>query len=129
VTLELGGPWAFYRKFWEAHGIEHLGKLFSPEAQVAPGESLWVPLLLRNDTDSEQQVTLHSTLPAGWSAKPNATVYTIAPHDSYPIELTISSSATQKGTWQTLTWTADSGGRSIGTATLRVDVVSNGLPQ
>lgn len=129
VTLELGGPWAFYRTFWQAHGIEHLGKLFSPEAQVAPGESLWVPLLIRNDTDREKQVTLHSTLPAGWSEKPNATVYTVAPHDSYPIQLTISSSAIQKGTWQTLTWTGDSDGQNVGTATLRVDVVSNGLPQ
>lgn len=129
VTLELGGPWAFYRTFWQAHGIEHLGKLFSPEAQVAPGETLWVPLIIANDTDGEKQVTLHSTLPAGWSEKPNATVYTVSPHDSYPIQLTISSSATQKGTWQTLTWAADSGGQSVGTVTLRVDVVSNGLPQ
>lgn len=129
VTLELGGPWAFYRRFWQAHGIEHLAKLFSPEAQVAPGESLWVPLLIRNDTDSEKQVTLHATLPAGWSAKPDATVYTVAPHDSYPIQLTIRSSATQKGTWQTLTWSAETGDQSIGTATLRVDVASNGLPQ
>jgi LmbE family N-acetylglucosaminyl deacetylase len=129
VTLELGGPWAFYRMFWQAHGIEHLAKLFSPEAQVAPGERLWVPLIIRNDTDSEKQVTVHGNLPAGWSEKPNATAYTVAPHDAYPIQLTISSSATQKGTWQTLTWTADSGGQSIGTVTLRVDVVSNGLPQ
>jgi hypothetical protein len=53
----------------------------------------------------------------------------VAAHDSYAIQLTINSSATQKGTWQTLTWTADAGGQSLGTVTLRVDVVSNGLPQ
>jgi LmbE family N-acetylglucosaminyl deacetylase len=129
VRLELGGPWAFYQTFWQAHGIEHLGKLFSPEAQVTPGESLWVPLTIRNDSDSEKQVTLHSTLPAGWSEQPKATTYTVGAHDSYPIQLTINSSAAQKGTWQTLTWTADSGGQSLGTVTLRVDVVSNGLPQ
>jgi LmbE family N-acetylglucosaminyl deacetylase len=129
VRLELGGPWAFYQTFWQAHGIEHLGKLFSPEAQVTPGESLWVPLTIRNDSDAEKQVTLHSTLPAGWSEQPKATTYTVGAHDSYPIQLTINSSAAQKGTWQTLTWTADSGGQSLGTVTLRVDVVSNGLPQ
>ena len=129
VSLELGGPWAFYHTFWQAHGIEHLGKLFSPEAQVTPGESLWVPLTIRNDSDAERQVTLHSTLPAGWSEQPKATTYTVGAHDSYPIQLTINSSAAHKGTWQTLTWTADSGGQSLGTVTLRVDVVSNGLPQ
>ncbi len=129
LTLELGGPWAFYRTFWQAHGIEHLGKLFSPEAQVAPGETLWVPLIIRNDTDSEKQITLHATLPAGWSEKPEATAFTVAAHDSYPVQLTIKSSAAHKDTWQTLTWTADSGGQSIGTVTLRVDAASNGLPQ
>jgi len=129
VSLELGGPWAFYHTFWQAHGIEHLGKLFSPEAQVTPGESLWVPLTIRNDSDAEKQVTLHSTLPAGWSEQPKATTYTVGAHDSYPIQLTISSSAAHKGTWQTLRWTADSGGQRLGTVTLRVDVVSNGLPQ
>lgn len=129
LELELGGPWAFYHTFWPAHGIEHLAKLFSHEAQVAPGESLWVPLIIRNDTDAEKQVTLHATLPAGWSQKPQTTVYTVPAHDSYPVQLTISSSVTQKGTWQTLNWSADSGGQSIGTVTLRVDVESNGLPQ
>jgi hypothetical protein len=129
LALELGGPWAFYHTFWPAHNLNHLAKLFSPEAQVTPGESLWVPLIIRNDTDSEKQVTLHATLPAGWSEQPKATTYTVGAHDSYPIQLTINSSATHKGSWQTLTWTADSAGQSLGTVTLRVDVVSNGLPQ
>jgi len=129
LALELGGPWAFYRMFWRAHGIEHLGKLYAPEAQVAPGESLWVPLIIHNDTDATKQVTLHATLPQGWTEKPEATIYTVAPHDSYPIQLTVSSSAAQKGTWQTLTWSVENAGQSAGTVTLKVDVVSNGLPQ
>ena len=129
LMLELGGPWAFYREFWRAHNIEHIAKLFVPEAQVAPGESLWVPLLIRNDTDSTRQVTLHWNLPAGWTQKPDATVYTIAAHDSYAVQLTIASSAAHKNTWQNLTWTADSNGQNVGSVTLRVDVASNGLPQ
>lgn len=129
VVLELGGPWAFYHTFWPAHGIEHLAKLYAPEAQVAPGESLWVPLIIRNDTDSTKQVTLHATMPAGWSEKPDAMTYTVAAHDAYAVQLTVSSSAAQKGTWQTLTWTAESAGQTIAPVSLRVDVVSNGLPQ
>ena len=129
LTLELGGPWAFYRAFWQAHGIEHLGKLYAPEAQVAPGESLWVPLIIRNDTDTARQITLRATLPEGWTGKPNSTTYTVGAHDSYPIQLTISSSARQKDSWQTLTWSAESSGQSAGSVTLKVDVVSNGLPQ
>ena len=34
-----------------------------------------------------------------------------------------------KGNWQNLSWTASSGGQQLGTVTLKVQVVSNGLPQ
>ncbi|HEV2399790.1 MAG TPA: PIG-L family deacetylase [Candidatus Sulfotelmatobacter sp.] len=129
MALELGGPWAFYQTFWPAHGIDHIGKLYAPEAQVAPGETLWVPLIIRNDTDAQAQVTLHPNLPAGWSQQPTATQYTVGPHDFYSVQLTITPSASQKGTWQTLSWDAESNGKKIGTATLRVDVASNGMPQ
>jgi hypothetical protein len=129
LMLELGGPWAFYRDFWRAHNVEHIANLYAPEAQVTPGESLWVPLIIRNDTDASRQVTLHWTLPSGWTQKPDATVYTVAAHDSYPVQLTITSSAAQKNTWQNLTWNADSNGQSAGSVTLHVYVASNGLPQ
>ena len=129
VSLELGGPWAFYKTFWSAHGIEHIGSLYAPEAQVAPGENLWVPLIIRNDTDSPAQVTLKSTLPSGWKQQPEATLYNVAPHDSYSVQLTISSQASDKGKWEDLSWQAESGGKQIGKANLRVNVASNGLPQ
>ena len=129
VALELGGPWAFYRAFWPAHNIEHIANLYAPEAQVAPGEKLWVPLLIRNDTDQTKRVNVRTALPAGWSQQPTATQYEVAAHDSYALQLWVSSSALHKDTWQTLTWDAESDGKKIGTVALRVDVVSNGLPQ
>jgi LmbE family N-acetylglucosaminyl deacetylase len=129
VTVELGGPWAFYQQFWPAHNIEHLAGLYSSEAQVAPGDSLWVPLLINNHTDSAKQVTLRASLPSGWTQKPEATIYTVEPHDSYPLQLTLLPSEARKGTWQTLTWTAESAGQKIGSVTLRVNVAGNGLPQ
>ncbi len=129
LALELGGPWAFYHAFWPAHNIEHLADLFSPEAQVTPGESLWVPLLIRNDTDSVKQVQLRAALPAGWSEKPGDATYSVGAHDSFPVQLTVTSPASQKATWQTLSWSATSDGNDIGTVKLRIDVESNGLPQ
>ncbi len=129
LALELGGPWAFYNAFWPAHHLEHLAALYSPEAQVAVGDTLWVPLLLRNDTDSPKQVALHSSLPAGWTQKPTATLFTVAAHDSYPVQLSLTPPNLAKGTWQTLSWSAEADGHSIGEAKLRVATESNGLPQ
>lgn len=127
--FELGGPWAFYHDFWQAHGIAHLGDLFSPEAQVAPGETLWVPLLIRNNTDFPQQVELHASLPAGWAQDPKALIYPVAAHDSYAVQLALKAPSSQKGTWQTLNWSATSNGKDVGKITLRVDVEGNYLPQ
>jgi len=76
-----------------------------------------------------QQVELRTTLPAGWSQEPNAVIYPVAAHDSYAIQLTVKAPASQKGTWQALSWTATSDGKSLGTATLRIDVEGNYLPQ
>src|SRR2546429_7950196 len=118
-----------YQDFWRAHNIEHLADLYAPEAQVAPGDSLWVPLLIRNDTDAVKKVTVRAVLPAGWSEKPGTEVYSVAPHDSYPVQLAVTPSESHKNSWQTLAWEATTDGRKIGTVTLRVDVVGNGLPQ
>ena len=129
IALELGGPWAFYRQFWPAHNIERLADLYSPEAQVGPTETLWVPLVIRNDTDTAKQFNVRATLPQGWKQQPQATVYTVGPHDSYSIQLTVTPEASQKGSWQNLKWDAESDGKKVGTVTLRVKVESNGLPQ
>jgi LmbE family N-acetylglucosaminyl deacetylase len=129
VSLELGGPWAFYNAFWRAHNIEHLAKLYGPEAQVMPGESLWVPLIISNNTDTSKDFTLRPTLPPGWTQKPDATLYTVGPHDSYAVQLTVACSRSQSGSWQTLMWKAESAGQNVGTVTLRVNLAGNGLPQ
>jgi LmbE family N-acetylglucosaminyl deacetylase len=129
LALELGGPWAFYHAFWPAHNIEHLNNLYSPEAQVAPGDKLWVPLIIRNDTDSPKQVELQSVLPQGWGLYPKATIYPVAAHDSYPIQMIMTAPQAQKDTWQMLKWNAINAGKNIGTVTLRVDVSGNYLPQ
>ncbi len=129
LDFELGGPWAFYRTFWRAHNMEHLGSLFQPEAQVPPGGSLWVPLVIRNETDSPRKVSLRATLPSGWSQQPSAVTYSVAAHDSYQVQLTVTSSASNRDTWQTLVWTAESNGQKVGSVNLRIDVAGNGLPQ
>jgi LmbE family N-acetylglucosaminyl deacetylase len=128
LELELGGPWAFYHAFWPAHDIQHLNDLYPPEAQVA-GKKLWVPLIIRNDTDSPEQVELHSVIPTGWAQYPSTTIHPVAAHDSYPLQLTVTPPQSATESWQTLSWSATSGGKIIGEVKLRVNTASNYLPQ
>jgi LmbE family N-acetylglucosaminyl deacetylase len=129
MSLELGGPWSYYREFWRAHKLEHLSRLLSPETALGgPENTVWVPLLIHNDTDVARQVTLLSVLPQGWTEKPRPMTYTVAAHDTYPVQVNLVAPS-QKGAWQEMVWRAEADGQSIGSVTLRVHVNYNGVPQ
>ena len=130
VSLELGGPWAFYRQFWQAHDIEHVARLYAPETGIAPGERLWVPILIHNDGDSPRQITLQPAVPAGWSVEPGPQVYTVAAHDTYPVsEWVVAPASAEKGKWMELAWKAQAHGADAGSATLRAHVDTQHMPQ
>ncbi len=67
VSLEIGGPWSFYKQFQEAHGISSVLSFVTPQAALSSYRELWIPLLLHNDTDRPRDLTLNATLPEGWT--------------------------------------------------------------
>ncbi|HEV2114762.1 MAG TPA: PIG-L family deacetylase [Terriglobales bacterium] len=128
--LQLGGPWAFYRDFWPQHNLEHLGSLLAPETAMGTADfHLWVPLILRNTSGSAEQVSLQSSLPVGWTQTSEPMVYSLAAHEERPVSIFLVAPQSQKGSWQTLKFAAEAGGRSIGSVTLKANVEYNGVPQ
>ena len=88
-----------------------------------------MPILIHNDTDSAQQVTLRPALPAGWTVKPEAQVYTVGPHDTYPVSAWVMAPASaEMGKWVDLTWHGESQGKDLGAATLRGHVDKEHMP-
>ena len=130
LSIELGGPWSFYREFWKAHGLDHLaGLLRSPEVGIAPGERLHLPVLIHNETGKACDVTLSVRAPDGWNVVAGQAIYSVEAHDSYPIETVLASPSQKQQMWQTVVWTAESAGKTVGTITMRVNLTSGGLPQ
>jgi len=130
VSVELGGPWAFYKLFWKAHNIDHLRDLIpTPEVAVGNGQPVHVPLLIHNDTDHAVEVTIQTALGPGWKELHGAGRYPVRPHETYPVEMEYSSPSTDKPEWQTLSWRLEAPGQTVGTITLRVMTDSPGLPQ
>ena len=81
LSMELGGPWSFYRAFWQAHGLAHLATLLPDVGvNVYPGERIQIPVLLHNDTDSDATVTINATFPAGWSDTSGNGTYLVPAH-------------------------------------------------
>lgn len=126
VSVELGGPWLFYRRFWPAHGLEHLATLYPPEAGVGEGMTLSVPLVLRNDTSNAEKVTLTAVIPSGWKQTVGAAIYPVDAHDSYPIRADFVAPDGKRPVWQQIEFKAAVDGKEVSSVTLRVSDVPSG---
>jgi len=129
LWMELGGPWAFYRDFWRAHGLEHLSALVEPEASLEGGEALNVPITIHNDTDQNAEVALTASLPSGWREVRGTARYPVAAHDVYPVQTAGVAPSPRDSEWFTITWKAEAEGKTVGTLALRVNVAPGSLPQ
>lgn len=131
VSMELGGPWAFYQQFYLAHGLTTLG-FVQPQTALSSQNGLWVPLLLHNDTDVTHEVVLGATMPEGWTSTTKATHYTLQAHSTYPAQLFLHApegAVKPKAPNQTLRWTLTESGRQVGEVSLTVYMEYNGVPQ
>ena len=130
ISVELGGPWAYYQDFWRAHNLDHMAELIkTPEMGVDNGEQVSVPILIHNDTDEPVEVVLTSALPPGWKELRGTARYPVRSHEAYPVQTAYEAPSTAKPEWQTLHWKAESRGAVVGTVELRVVTDSGGLPQ
>lgn len=133
VSLELGGPWAFYTMFRQAHGLTSALSFVKPQTALSANRSLWVPLLLHNDTDQATDITLHSALPAGWTPTTNDLIYRVEAHGTYPAQLFLTAPPEKpedkKAPPQRLVWSISENGKVAGEVALEVTLEFNGVPQ
>ncbi len=123
-AVEIGDPWSFYRKLWQAHGMDHLASIVPLELTVHINGMMYVPLIVENPLDTPIPVTLSVKAPAGWNVLPVAPA-TIPPHTQYYMRVRAAAPATKLPGWQQFTVSAESGGKNIGTVPIRVEL-SNG---
>lgn len=131
ISLELGGPWAFYQKFYAAHNLTSLQNLvIPPQSALSSNRELWVPLLLHNPTNASADITLHADLPAGWTGNTEDRQYRLQAGSTYPIEIFLNAPADSKEKApQMLRWTAMQGESTVGKAELAVYLEYNDVPQ
>ena len=132
LSVEFGDWWGFYRDFWKAHNLEHVAHLLPvPEVAIPRGGTLHVPLLIRNDTENPEEVSLTAVLPRDWTEKTGSARYPVRAHDIYPAQLVLIAPDVDGVHWQEITWNAEANGRLIGTLKIRVlsGVDNGGLPQ
>jgi LmbE family N-acetylglucosaminyl deacetylase len=127
VTMELGGPWAFYRAFWQAHGLPQLeGLLPDIGVNVFPGERIQIPVLVHNDSEADATVTIAANVPSGWSEATGAGSYLVPAHQSVELYVKAKTAGTEP---QNLVIKADASGATIRPITITVHPDRAALPQ
>lgn len=132
-TFQLAGPWGFYDRFWRAHGLEHVPQANPPEIAVQEKTTFYVPLYIRNNTASEQEITLSVEMPADWKLKGD-TKYLLRAKEDAQIHLDIdlpaiaATEATARDQHDIVV-RAESAGTKVGELKLRVQLRKRALPQ
>jgi hypothetical protein len=128
LSMDIGGPWAFYEDFRRDHGLEGLPRAEVPEISVAAGTTLQVPLVLLNDSKESADVSIAVNTPAGWTRKDTAQSYRLGPGDRFPVLLEfVVGNKTEKPL--DLAFEASSANAKFASVKMRVRVGSGGLPQ
>lgn len=131
VSLALGGAWNFYPDFWQAHNLDVLAPLIEPRIYITAGNTLQVPLLLRNDTDESQEMILNlkTKLPEGWGETPRPSRFSVGAGDVYPVQVSIKTPARPSDAWHEIKYAVEVKGREATTTVLKVQLRSNAIPQ
>jgi LmbE family N-acetylglucosaminyl deacetylase len=130
LSIELGGPWNFYRQFWQAHGIDQLAKLLpDAETTLSAGERIFLPVLVHNDTTSDTQVDLAANLPEGWTELNGPGTLLVHAHETFPVYITARAPKQESKNASTITIRATASGNAIGDIPVKVYLTPGSLPQ
>lgn len=130
ISIELGGPWSFYRQFWQAHGLDHLAKLLpDAETTLSAGEKIFLPVLVHNDTASDTQIVLSASLPEGWSELNGAGTLLVHAHETFPIYVTTRAPHKESKDPVRIVIQATGNGNPVGEIPVKVYLSPGSLPQ
>lgn len=128
--IELGGPWHFYRQFWQAHGLENLSNLVAPEIMAKYASPLVIPVRIENPTDKRIEVSFFVDLPEGWSVRrqlPSSA--SVGPRETYSLPLEVKTAASETAGWKTLAIDSTASGSKLGQIRIRVQLNASAMPQ
>lgn len=135
ISLELAGPWGFYRDFRRAHGLTALPEAAVPEIGIEAGKPLQIPLRIFNGGAASREVTLSISLPEGWAEQNGSGRYTVASGATVPVQVNVTTAANATAPakaaseFREIICKIVAPGQVAGFVKLRVKLVPHGLPQ
>lgn len=128
-ALELGGPWHFYREFWQEHGLDHLASLLPAEVEAGVGTKVNIPLLISNPGNDQMAGEISVVLPQGWTLNSGQGPFHLEADWTHSSRILATAPSSEKPDWQEIVIRANSRGQELGEVKVRVRVVGFSLPQ
>jgi LmbE family N-acetylglucosaminyl deacetylase len=134
ISVELAGPWNYYAEFRRAHGLTHLPHPEPPEIALQGGTDLVIPLWLRNQSSTAQEINLTVGLPSGWTVGYGGGKFTVPAKQTAATRIEVklpmfSDAAGTKPQLQEVTVHAEANGQTIGEVKIRVELRKRALPE
>jgi LmbE family N-acetylglucosaminyl deacetylase len=128
AALELAGPWGFYEVFRREHGLTHLPKAAVPEIAINHGQTLQIPLVVRNTSNAPQTITLAVTAPQTWTVQDFTSSFSLAAGESSLVLVQVATPVADTNTAE-VKCRAESNHQTLGEVDLHVKLRAGGLPQ
>ncbi len=130
--IELGGPFAFYREFWNTHQLDALQNLLPPEVEIGATSQLHIPILLHSS--SGETMSLNLSMPKGWQrlyqSYDHFDQFPVKAGQAYPVTINLQSPNQPGKDWQKIQINASANGHALSTVTVLVRLTKEfGLPQ
>jgi hypothetical protein len=100
-----------------------------PETNLNPGERIFLPVLVHNDTAADSHVELSATLPASWTELSGPGTLLVHAHETFTVYITARAPRQESKNAVTITIHGASGGNGIGEIPVKVFLATGSLPQ
>jgi LmbE family N-acetylglucosaminyl deacetylase len=129
-----GGPWGYYEKFRQGHGLLTLPVAKVPEIGIKAGTQVYVPLVVQHASHEAMKVKITVEAPAGWKVMAGQGEFVLPEEPATDLRVEVDTPALsneelKKEQAQVITVHAESEGKSLGEVKLRVLLRHNALPQ
>jgi len=134
TSVELGGPWAFYKEFRKVHCLSELPVAKVAEIAVKSGGPVSIPLIIHHDGTKELEISVSAAVPDGWKVTSGTGKLKLPAEDRTNLQVeietpTLNAAELKNGKPQLIRVQVEAAGQAAQTVELRVLLRNGGLPQ
>jgi len=134
ATVELGGPWGYYKQFRRDHCLSELPVAKMAEIAIKSGSTLGVPITIHHDARKELGITVNAAVPNRWKVVSGTGKLKLPPEERTNLRVeietpTLTEAELKSARSETILVQVEEAGNAAKTIELKVSLRGSALPQ